>query len=99
MTVPEDFVEAFAELCADDQLVDVRATRYAWWCLVAAVQLASRHPQAVLTQPIRHAIQLAFEIGADITRGSEPLERIISDGWDNTQDDVPNPVRHIPPPR
>lgn len=85
MTVPEDFSREFATLYADDTVIPVHATRYAWWALVLAVQLASRHPAAAESPVLGYAVELAHGIG-DRIADTPALVRVMAEGWDAERD-------------
>jgi hypothetical protein len=72
MNVPEDFARDFADLYNNPETVEL-------------VQLASRHPGAIKTQPIKTAILMARNLQR-LLATTPALQRVAEDGWDQTQD-------------
>ncbi len=83
--IPTDFVRDFTALCHDERPVEIASTRYRLWCLFAAVQLASRHPNAMQTRPMQTAVEVARSIQALLST-TPALARIAEQGWDQTSD-------------
>lgn len=79
--VPADFMRDFAALCADETPVEIISTRYRIWCLLAAVQLAARHPNALQSRPLQTAIEVARALQATLST-TPALARIAEQGWD-----------------
>jgi hypothetical protein len=63
------------------------ATRYDLWCLMSAVQLASRHPTAMQSNAMHLAVDLARQIQSMIAT-TPALKRIAEMGW-HAQHDAP----------
>lgn len=81
--VPDDFARDFRVLARDPAVLPVESTRLRLWCLLTAVQLASRHPDAMRTEPMRIAVEMARRIQA-LVATTPALERIAELGWDQT---------------
>jgi hypothetical protein len=79
--IPADFVRDFGALMEDETTVEVHFTRYAMWCLMSAVQLAARHPEAIKMDAIRTAVELARNLQDCLSR-TPALARIAEQGWD-----------------
>ena len=79
--VPADFVRDFGDLMVDPSPVEINTTRYRLWCLMAAVQLAARHPEAAKTMPIRTAIEMARNLQAVLST-TPALAQVAERGWD-----------------
>jgi hypothetical protein len=79
--VPEDFRRDFTALVLDKSTTDVPLTRYAMWSLMAAVQLASRHPAASESPPLRDAAGLARLLQKRLAT-TPALARVAEQGWD-----------------
>ena len=81
----EDFVREFKVLAEDGTLVPLTTTAYRAWCLLSAVQLASRHPEAMATAPMQVAVEMARHIQTLIAT-TPALKRVAEMGWDQTHD-------------
>jgi len=84
-TVPDDFAREFQALYLDNTRVPLTMDRYTWWCLMSAVQLASRHPKAAKTAPIRNAVEVARQIQLIVTT-TPALRQVAEQGWDQILD-------------
>jgi hypothetical protein len=83
--IPADFLRDFEALCTDNAPVEIVSTRYRLWCLMSAVQLASRHPGAMQTKPLQTAVEMARAIQG-IVATTPALARIAEQGWDQAYD-------------
>lgn len=79
--IPADFKRDFEALCTDDAPIEIVSTRFRLWCLMSAVQLASRHPQAMHTVPMQTAVEMARVIQSMLST-TPALARIAEQGWD-----------------
>lgn len=86
MSVPSDqFEQDFADLCRDEQDVIVKLSKFQTWALMAAVQLASRHPSAATNEALKEAISIAR--GLQLGIASTPaLAEVATMGWDRSYD-------------
>jgi hypothetical protein len=85
--IPSDFMRDFEALVADEHPVEIISTRYRLWCLMSAVQLASRHPKAMQSLPMQTAVEMARAIQAQLST-TPALARIAEQGWDQTFDEI-----------
>jgi hypothetical protein len=83
--IPADFVRELEALVTDDTPVAVQSTRWRLWCLMSAVQLASRHPTAMQSAPMQVAVTMARTI-QHLVATTPALARVAEQGWDQTFD-------------
>jgi hypothetical protein len=83
--IPADFMYELEALVADDTPVEIVSTRWRLWCLMSAVQLASRHPYAMQTAPMQVAVAMARAIQGMVAT-TPALARIAEQGWDAAHD-------------
>jgi hypothetical protein len=60
--VPDDFAREFEAMFNDETVLPFATTAWRAWCLMTAVQLASRHPAAMKAVPIQVAVDMARQI-------------------------------------
>jgi hypothetical protein len=83
-----DFTEFMRELAAlrdDETPLYMEVTRWQLWCLMSAVQLASRHPQGRESEIIQTAMAIAREI-QPMAAPSAVLAQIAEQGWHEQHD-------------
>ncbi len=83
--VPDDFSREFEAMYNDPTVLHVASNRFRLWCLMSAVQLASRHPEGAQTTPMKVAVQMARRIQTLIAT-TPALARVAEQGWDQTHD-------------
>ena len=76
----EEFVRDFEALFKDPSPVTLKISKYQAWCLMAAVQLASRHPEGRTTAPVQAATMIARDLQSQISN-TPTLARIAELGW------------------
>lgn len=74
------FVADFKALHDDRQPIQLRLSKFQAWCLMAAVQLASKHPEGARTIPIQAATMIARDLQDQIA-STPTLARIAEQGW------------------
>ncbi len=79
------FRNEFALLSADHTEYPIEATPLSWWCLVCAVQLAARHPEAPNHPTLRIAIEFARAIGEHLAT-TPALSRVMAQSWQSAYD-------------
>ncbi len=75
----EDFVREFKVLAEDGTLVPLTTTAYLS-VLLSAVQLASRHPEAMATAPMQVAVEMARHIQTLLIATTPALKRVAEMG-------------------
>ena len=83
MSEPEltaEFVADFKALFEDPRPVLMPLSRYQAWCLMATVQLASKHPEGASTTPIQASITIARGLQDEIAN-TPMLKRVAEQGW------------------
>lgn len=84
--VPPQFTRAIDRLMSDQQPLTVQMSRFQAWCLVGAVQLATRHPQFTgLTRLIAESV--AREISAALSANDTDLRQLALMGWQQQFDE------------
>ena len=83
--VPEDFARELKAMYEDPTILPVESSRWRLWCLMSAVQLASRHPEAIQTVPIQVAVEMALRI-QEMVATTPALKRVAEQGWNQTLD-------------
>ena len=76
----EDFVRDFKALFDDRQPVVLNLSKYQAWCLMAAIQLAFKHPEGARTEPVKVATMIARELQISIAT-TRTLARVAEMGW------------------
>jgi hypothetical protein len=89
--VPDDFRQEFEAMYRDPAILPLESSRYRLWCLMGAVQLASRHPEAMQGETMRVAVQMARRI-QHLIATTPALARVAEQGWDQTKDVPRDPV-------
>lgn len=85
--IPDNFLHAVERLANNQNPFTVQMSPYQAWCLVGAVQLATRHPG--FTGPSRlTAESVAREISAALTANDPDLRQLAVMGW-HQQFDAP----------
>jgi hypothetical protein len=79
--VPEDFKRDFRAVLNEKSTTPVAMTRYAMWCLMCAVQLATRHPAAANSPPLMNAARIARTL-QKVLSTTPALARVAEMGWD-----------------
>jgi hypothetical protein len=77
-----EFVEDFKALYDDETDVVLTLSKYHAWCVMSAIQLAQRHPEARKVSPI--PIQVASEVAVAIQKEiatTPALAKVAQDGW------------------
>jgi hypothetical protein len=77
-----EFVAEFNALYDDAQPIRLEISKYQAWCLMAAVQLAARHPSARETRPVSEAINIALGLQGSIA-ATPRLEAVAQAGWES----------------
>lgn len=75
-----EFVADFKALHDDPQLITLQLSKYQAWCLMAAVQLAFRHPLGRTTAPMQVATTIARDLQLDVSQ-TRLLAHIAELGW------------------
>jgi hypothetical protein len=91
---PDNFGPEFEALYRDETPYPVHSTRYGWWCLVSAVQLASRHEAARNSPVLKAAIEFAEQLGKHIAT-TPALAQVMAGGWDQRLDEPRGPNRRL----
>lgn len=75
-----EFVTDFKALFDDRQPLALNLSKYQAWCLMAAIQLASKHPEGARTEPMKAAVMIARSIQESIAL-TPTLARVAELGW------------------
>jgi hypothetical protein len=84
--VPDDFAREFEALYLDETILPFHTTAFRAWCMMAAIQLASRHPEAMKGPTLKVAVEMARHIQSVIAT-TPALARVAEQGWDQTLDE------------
>lgn len=76
------FVGEFKALFDDTQPVIVEISKYQAWCLMAAIQLACRHPEARGKTPIEESVKIARTLQGAIAL-TPRLMAVAKAGWES----------------
>ena len=80
IVLPAGFLEELKALREDDSPLVLTVTRWHLWCLLSAVQLASRHPQGRESEIIQTAMAIARDCQAEAAP-TAVLASIAEQGW------------------
>ena len=75
-----DFVRDFKALFDDRQTLELRLSKYQAWCLMAAIQLAFKHPEGQRTEPVKVATMIARDLQERIAT-TKTLAQVAEQGW------------------
>jgi hypothetical protein len=76
----EAFVRDFKALHDDPQHIELRLSKFQAWCLLAAIQLASKHPEGGRTVPLQVSRMIARDLQEAVSQ-TPTLRRIAELGW------------------
>lgn len=74
------FVAEFKALFDDPQPLDIQISKFQAWCLMAAVQLAAKHPQAMEYSAMVEACAIARVLQGTIAK-TPRLISVAKKGW------------------
>jgi hypothetical protein len=75
-----EFVADFKALHDDRECLTLKLSKFQAWCLMAAVQLASKHPEGGRTVPLRVSTMIARDLQEQIAT-TPTLARVAEQGW------------------
>jgi hypothetical protein len=77
-----EYVREFKALYDDRQPIILEISKYQAWCLMAAIQLAARHPAGSETAPVQEAIYIARSLQPEIA-STPRLAAVAKAGWES----------------
>ncbi len=87
----EDFTREFAGLYSDERGIGLEMTMLDAYCLLAVVQLASRHPQAQDNLAVKRVVEIVKVIQAYFT--TPALAKVTEAGWNPEHDKETAPAK------